>query len=62
MPLHTAAYVLWSAAVLLLAYAIPYGFLARSRGIELYVFWLLITALHIIVTYAYLRGSEAWQG
>jgi len=49
-------------AALLLAYAIPYGLLARCRGAELYAFWLLLAALHVAVTYAYLRGGEAWRG
>lgn len=62
MALRTAAYTLWSIAALLLAYAIPYGLLARCRGAELYAFWLLLAALHVAVTYAYLRGGEAWRG
>ena len=49
------AYLAWSAAVLLAAYAVPYAII-RGGGPQLYTFWTLLTLAHYLVTVSYIRG------
>ncbi len=48
------AYLAWSAAVLALAYVVPYAFLRGA--LNLYLFWALLTLAHYVVTAAYVKG------
>lgn len=48
------AYLAWSAAVLALAYLVPY--LLLRGALNLYLFWGLLTLAHYLVTSAYVRG------
>lgn len=47
------AYLAWSAAVLALAYLVPY--LLLRGALNLYLFWGLLTLAHYLVTSVYVR-------
>ena len=54
-----ALYIVWSLAVMLLAYVLPYTVFALVTDLSLYLFWAALAITHLIVSYVYIRlGSS----
>jgi len=50
-------YLIWSLAVILAAYVLPYTLFTSVTNLSLYVFWVIIAALHLLVSCAYIRAG-----
>ncbi|RLG76213.1 MAG: hypothetical protein DRO23_01660 [Thermoprotei archaeon] len=49
------AYIAWSLLVIALIYIIPYVLLKNAMDLSLYVFWLLASMIHMLITIAYVK-------
>ncbi|WP_162835686.1 hypothetical protein [Desulfurococcus mucosus] len=51
-------YTMGSLITILSSYVVPYIFLRNSRGLELFLFWTLLTLAWIIASIVYLRRVQ----
>jgi len=49
------AYIAWSLLIIALIYIIPYVLLKNAMDLSLYVFWLLTSMIHTLITIAYVK-------
>ena len=52
-------YIVWSLAVILMAYVLPYTVFSLVTDLSLYLFWAVLAVIHLIVSYAYIRLSNS---
>ncbi len=52
-------YTVWSLAVILLAYVLPYTVFAQVTNLSLYLFWAVLAIIHLIVSYTYIKLSNS---
>lgn len=55
MKIVEIAYIVWSLLVIALVYVIPYALLKNAMDLSLYVFWLLTSIIHMLITIAYVK-------
>ncbi len=53
-------YILWGLIVLALSYTIPYLVLRDCKSLLLYLFWLILTVAHLIVSLTYIGRWREW--
>lgn len=49
------AYIAWSLLIIALIYVIPYVLLKNAMDLSLYIFWLLTSMIHMMVTITYVK-------
>jgi len=54
-------YLIWSLAVILAAYILPYTLFASVTNLSLYVFWAAVAVIHLLISYAYIRVGDDYE-